>query len=194
MNESKECIEPPEDKSAWFRFRMWWYENNPIPHRIQYWWQDQDCLHPIRCWYKFLRLLDWCEVLWNDVDFDHSGIWHILYFKLKLMHEEQSSNSHHVDSEKTCAEMAVARDCAYRLWKDQYLEKERLEHRNKWPSMFERKSEWIHLSDGTIQMPSPSDEERDSIRKLMTEEEARKQADMDQLSKSLSTQITGWWD
>lgn len=194
MLESKECIEPPEDKSLRFRLWFWWHENNPFPYAWRFWYGRQDWLHPVRTYYKFTRLLSWVPVLWGDVDWDYSGIWQILYFKLKSMREEQSSNSHHTEWERTCSEMKVAEDCAYRLWKNCYLSDAWDAHYKEWPSMFERKSEWITLPDGLIQMPGMKDEQREAFTKIADEEERLIQADMDQLSKSLSTQIRGWWD
>lgn len=194
MDDSKECVEPKKDDSLGFRLRVWWYENNPFPYSLRFWWGDQDWLHPRRTYCKTVRLLSWVPVLWDDVDFDYSGIYHILYFKLKSMHEEQSTNSHHVDSGRTCAEMAVARDCAHRLWKDSYLSAEWEAHYTRWPSMFDRRSEWIHLPNGSVQMPNMKEQESENFTRLADEEERLRRADMDQLSKSLATQIRGWWD
>lgn len=195
MLESKECIElPPHEETKAEKVWNWIDDRNPIPYSWRHWYDRQDWLHPRRTYYKFVRILSWIPVLWNDVDWDYSGIWHILYFKLRLMRGEQSIGSLHVDSDKTCAEMRVAEDCAYRLWKDTYLSAEWDAHHNKWPSMFERKSEWVHLPNGSVRMPDMKEREREEFHRLADEQERLTQADMDQLSKSLATQIRRWWD
>lgn len=179
---------PEGEPSRWSRFK-WWVEEEVLPYDLVWFYQHHDWLHPSRTYRKICNVIRWAPTLWNDVDWDYTSLLQMMSQKVKYMREHQRDHANHVDFEELMGQMKKMEDALNRLIKNDYCSEEYDAHSKKFP---ERKS--ILRPDGMYEMPSMSDEERESFRKVSKTEEALTQEDLEEIGEILRKHLRGWWD
>lgn len=192
MNQDNKEINPElfnYKQSRLDKLRAWINEHDPLPYSWGFWYDRQDWLHPSRILRKISNIIRWIPVLYDDVDWDYSGIYRLLQFKIKKMRKHQLSHGNHVDCEEVAEQMKTVEDALSRLASDDYIADAWEAHRNQFP-----RKKLIDLPNGMKQMPSMSEDERASFNELVKNEEIAWQADMAIVGASLRDHIRGWWD
>jgi len=172
---------------------VWLEDNVPGFYTAERFYRDNDIFHPSRIFRKITNVARWLPLLWNDYDWDYYPLYKMLHQKIKFMKEHHRDHHNHTDWEEVVAQLQTVEDCLDRLLRDNYLEKEWDAHRARFPrdKWFDS---WVQLPDGSRQMPSMSDDERDAFKILHDEEERLRQADLDTLGQTISRHVRGWWD
>lgn len=167
----------------------WIYDNNPIPYSVRFWFHDKDIFHPRRVYRKCANIVRWVPILWRDTDWDYSGLYEIIEYKIRNMRTHQLEHANHTDANEVAEQMKTAADCLKRLRDDNYIEEEWNNHRKKHPDR-----PLIDLPDGMKQIPPMSAAERGDFKKLVDAEEKRKQDDYETFTSIFTKHSRGWWD
>ena len=95
-----------------------WKIGEYIPYRVSFWWNDQDILHPVRCYWKVRKIISYIPLLWNDWDWDYACLYRMMAFKLKLMKEHHRECKTIADWETVANETEAPEACLNRLQAD----------------------------------------------------------------------------
>ena len=136
------------------------------------------------------NIVRWLPILWDDVDWDFTSLYVVMYTKLRFMRDHHEEHHHHTDWQADVMHMKIAEDCLRRLQKDNYLENEWNNYHKKFP----RDGRWIDLPDGMKQMPPMSDKQHSEFLKICESEEAAKQSDLQDFASTFVNHVREWWD
>lgn len=141
--------------------------------------------------YGIKNLIAWFPVIWRDRDWDEWYLFNIMHKKLERMEKLHRNDGHFVRSEETADQIMVAKEALKRLIDDKYYEKA-CEYYGKEPYW---DSKGITLSDGFIDFPMKTEEERALSLKINDLEEQMRQYDIEiVLSKGVAKNVRSWWD
>jgi hypothetical protein len=100
------------------------------------WQLWRDFIHPIRCIkYGIENLVAWFPMIWTDRDWDHNYASHMLVFKLKRMVKLFKKYGHHTEVDRDVKRIQFVIDCFERIHKDEYREKMKAEHKEKYGTL-----------------------------------------------------------
>ena len=177
--------------SILYKVREWAEEYTFLRHRL--WWYDrQDWLHPTRIYRKISNVVRWSFILWDDVDWDYSSFYHVMYSKVKFMKEHHIAHHNHIDWEEVVAQMQMMEDALLRLIEDDYLADEWEKFHTSFPRT--PMSTWEKTADGCTIQPSMSEEASEAFGKHIDKEEALRLADMQTVATIFVKCTRGWWD
>jgi len=144
----------------------------------------------------FLRIqhvLSWIPFLWDDYDWDYTGIWLLQREKIKRLRLCLTRNKLVCGWEKSAKEMKTAEAVLTRLIEDDYIPDEWEKHWKTFGHI-----EFKSLPDGSrisVRKDQKTEEESGKdIKRLAEREEYLRNQDMTFLGEHLKKHIRGWWD
>lgn len=146
-------------------------------------------------------LIVWFQVIWRDQWWDHSFLFILLRFKLKLMEKGFRDEGHHIGDIKNANEIKICILLLNRIIDDDYFEMVFKHHDKKWGKLkmsFE-KTDNKYLQDLKLTHPNvktKSDdvvEEKESKRLFNLAEYLHRQ-DIEYLFHIINRKIRCWWN
>lgn len=175
--------------------KTWWDESKEkvelLPYSWYHWYNDQDWLHPARCWRRFLHVVKWIPFLWRDQDWDYCFLYEMMEIKLRHMKEHHLQEQLTGDWKEIAAQLEAAEQCVRRLRNENYCEEEYEKHRKKYPKDFF--DQLIPANETHFVQKPMGKREATSLKKIWEQEEKRRQADLDLFCKLFKEHSRGWW-
>ena len=147
------------------------------------------------------NLVTWIPVIWKDRWWDSYFIYPILHKKLSIMEHNIRYNGHLLNSEKDADKIKVCVVLLKRIMDNNYDESAFKKHYEKWghsemtfiptdnPNLSEMKIDYDNVVTEKDKV-----QERKDFKRAIEHEDMLKKQDIDFLFKTISKQISSWWD
>jgi len=138
------------------------------------------------------NIIRWIPVLWSDRDWDHGFIYILLHKKLEHMEEFfRSDKSYTSDATEVAEEIKAAKELAYRLFKNNYLNEALIDFENKYGenAIFTV----ANFEDGKLTW-TVDDEKMEMFRKACRDSDINYETDKEKLFDLMKEKVNGWWD
>lgn len=141
---------------------------------------------------QVLHVLRWLPVIWKDQDWDQAWMFTLWAYKLERMQVCHENDPYHGDSKYRYArQLLICKNLLRRLAAGNYHEKGFDDHYEKYPCRL--LDDLIENSDGTCTLRERTPAESRSLHRLLKEEEALYQADLDLFWKIFRKKHREWW-
>lgn len=148
-----------------------------------------------------VKVVQYAPVLWGDVDYDYSSLLKLMKYKISRIRNHMEEHDALKNSKKYCAQMKEVEELIENELKDEWAEKEREEHDQKWgkskittikvPGKPYAECRFLRLE---VRDDKTKKQEHNDYVKIMNLEEQRKKGNWNRLFKILKNNMRNFWD